>query len=282
MTNGPQKRLRQLIFPLVAAAIALATLSIAAPADAQTAGIPSVGKRFAERGPYSVTVQREPTHTYYSPATLGLGGVRHPVILWGNGTTARPPIYEMLLRHLASHGFIVVAAETPDAGTGREMLAGLDNVARFNSEPGNRFFGVVDLSRVGATGHSQGGGGAVEAGSDPRVDTIFPLEPDRGAAAAVRGPALMMAGEWDTLVEPQSVRAAYQALRAPGGYAELKYATHLTPLVDGGGFRFAATAWARWQLMDDANGRAQFVGARCGLCTSTAWKYEVNAAFPGA
>jgi hypothetical protein len=280
MTAEPHIRPRQLISLVVAAALALATLTIAAPADARTAGFPSVGDRFADSGPYAVTVQRESTHTYYSPTVLGRGGVRHPVILWGNGTTARPWIYELLLRHFASHGFIVVAAETPDAGTGREMLEGLDNLARFDSEPGNRFFGVVDLSRVGATGHSQGGGGAVEAGSDPRVDTVFPFEPDRGVAAAVRGPALMMAGEWDTLVAPQSVHAAYQALRAPGGYAELKWATHLTPLVDGGGFRFAATAWARWQLMDDATARAQFVGAGCGLCTSTGWKYEVNAGFP--
>jgi hypothetical protein len=32
--------------------------------------------------------------------------------------------------------------------------------------------------------------------------------------------------------------------------------------------------------MEDPDGRAQFVGPGCGLCTSRSWKYEVNAAFP--
>jgi pimeloyl-ACP methyl ester carboxylesterase len=279
MLSAP--RSPRLLPSLVAAAVAFAAVLLAAPAaHAQTPGIPSVGTRFAEPGPYRVTVSRESVTTFYSPSTLGGGGARHPVILWGNGTTASPIIYDALLRHFASHGFIVAAANTPQAGTGQEMLAGLDTLTRYDSQPGHRFYGKVDLSRVGATGHSQGGGGAIETGADPRVDTVFPLEPWRGTASAVRGPTLLMAGERDTTVPPASVRTAYQSLTGPGGYAVLKGATHLTALGNAGGFRFAATAWARWQLMDDANARAQFVGPGCGLCTSKSWQYEVNGAFP--
>src|SRR4051812_35554964 len=280
MPSAPRRRLFRLLSGLVTTIVALTTILLVTPAaEAQTPGIPPVGSRFAERGPYSVTVSRESDHTYYSPSMLGGGGARHPVILWGNGTTGRPIVYDALLRHFASHGFIVAAANTPQAGSGQEMLAGLDNLTRFNSQPGHRFHGKVDLDRVGATGHSQGGGGAVEAGADPRVDTVFPLEPWRGTAAAVHGPAFLMAGERDTTVEPQTVRAAHQALGGPGGYGVLKGATHLTALGNAGGFRFAATAWARWQLMDDPDGRAQFVGPGCGLCTSSTWHYEVNAGF---
>ena len=279
MPNAPRNPLVRLLSCLAAVTLT-ATLLGTPAAYAQPPGIPSVGNRFAERGPYTVTVSRETAHTYYSPSTLGGGGAHHPVILWGNGTTASPVIYDALLRHLASHGFIVVAANTPQAGTGHEMLAGLDNLTRYNGQPGHRFYGKVDLTRVGATGHSQGGGGAIETGADPRVITVFPLEPWRGTAAAIHGPALLMAGERDTTVTPASVRTAYQALPGPGGYAVLKGATHLTALGNAGGFRFAATAWARWQLMDDANGRAQFVGPGCGLCASSSWQYEVNGAFP--
>src|SRR4051812_34799638 len=162
MPSAPPKP--RLLPSLVPAAVAFAAMLPVAPAaHAQTPGIPSVGSRFAERGPYSVTVSRESDHTYYSPSMLGGGGARHPVILWGNGTTARPIVYDALLRHFASHGFIVAAVNTPQAGSGQEMLAGLDNLTRFNSQPGHRFHGKVDLDRVGATGHSQGGGGAIEA-----------------------------------------------------------------------------------------------------------------------
>jgi len=34
------------------------------------------------------------------------------VILWGNGTFTTPALYDGLLRHLASHGLIVAAAES--------------------------------------------------------------------------------------------------------------------------------------------------------------------------
>ena len=53
--------------------------------------------------------------TAYRPSTLGQNGVTHPVILWGNGTGSSPSTYAGLLRHLASHGFIVVAANTSNA-----------------------------------------------------------------------------------------------------------------------------------------------------------------------
>jgi hypothetical protein len=146
-------------------------------------GIPSVGSRFAQRGPYRVTVAREATHTYYSPTTLGAAGVRHPVIPWGNGTNTSPAIYDALLRHLASHGFIVAAANMAGA-SGEAILAGLDNLSRYNNQAGHRFYGVVDTSWVGTTGHSMGGGGAITAGNDARVNTVFPIEPYRGRRAS--------------------------------------------------------------------------------------------------
>jgi len=31
-------------------------------------------------------------------------------------------------------------------------------------------------------------------------------------------------------------------------------------------------AWLDWQLKGDRKARAQFVGARCGLCTNSAWQ----------
>lgn len=119
-----------------------------------------------------------------------LGGCRaHPVVLWGNGTGSTPSTYAGLLRHLASHGFIVAAAGTGSAGSGREMLAGLDHLAAEHRRPGSPFHGRVDLDRVGATGHSQGGAGAIGSGADPGVDTVVPIQPGPfGDHRAVHGP----------------------------------------------------------------------------------------------
>ena len=269
-------RLHHLLLALAMAAGLFAL--VPGGADAQAPGLPPVGTNFAAPGPYAVTVQNDAAHTYYSPATLGEGGVDHPIILWGNGTGTTPPVYDGLLRHFASHGFVVAAANTSNAGSGNEMLAGLDNLTVFNGQSGNRFFGHLDLGHVGATGHSQGAGGAVATARDPRIDTIFPLQ-GYGAPTARAGlTAVYFAGQNDTILTPTVVRGSYTGSSGiPAAYAELAGATHFVPVGNAGGFRGPATAWARWHLAGDGNGRGLFVGAGCGLCSSPEWSaYEAN------
>jgi hypothetical protein len=279
-------RLLSLVF------VAVGLLAVA-PARADAAGTvgtqtnqctPPAATNYGNTGPYAVTTQTDSVHTIYSPSNLGsLGCTRHPIILWGNGTLTQPSWYDGLLRHLASHGFIVAAANTSNAGTGQEMLAGIDKLRGFNGQAGNRFNGRVDLDRVGSTGHSQGGSGAVRTAADSRVDTTFPIEGGffAGSAFTYRVPTLFLAGENDTL--KAGIRAQYDATRnVPAAYAELAGASHLTPLGNGGGFRGAATAWARWQLMGDTAARNQFVGSSCGMCSSNDWAvYEANSLLGG-
>src|ERR687894_1974916 len=102
-TTPSPTRLRGLLSLLLAPVLAVG-LFTAVPrgAEAQTPGLPPVTD-FAATGPFAVTVQTDAEHTYYSPATLGQGGIDHPIILWGNGTSASPSTYDGLLRHLASH-----------------------------------------------------------------------------------------------------------------------------------------------------------------------------------
>jgi dienelactone hydrolase len=278
-------RLLSLVFVavgLVAVAAARADARVAVPAQTNQCSPPAAAN-YGSTGPYAVTVQADSTHTIYSPTNLGsLGCAKHPVIIWGNGTFTSPSWYDGLLRHLASHGFIVAAANTSNAGTGQEMLQGIDKLRGFNEQSGNRFYGKVDVDHVGSTGHSQGGSGAVRAAADPRVDTTFPIEGGffAGSAFTYRVPTLFMAGENDTL--KTGIRAQYDATRVPAAYAELAGASHLTALGNAGGFRAAATAWARWQLMGDAAARNQFVGSNCGLCSSSTWAvYEANSQLGG-
>jgi len=279
MDTSLGRRLRLLLALLVMAAAVLA--SSPSPVEAQPTGC-APATNYANAGPFTVTVQADANHTYYSPANLGTNGcATHPVILWGNGTFTTPSWYDGLLRHFASHGFIVAAANTTNAGTGQEMLQGLANLTTFNGQAGNRFNGKVDTSRVGATGHSQGGAGAVRAAMDARVDTLFPLA-GTTTPTGVRGPSFYVVGQNDTL--KATVRSAYDAATTvPAAYAELAGAGHLAVLGDAGGFRPAVTAWARWQLLGDTVASGQFVGANCGLCNSSAWStYEANARLGGS
>ncbi len=245
--------------------VVLATVGVAPAATATTAD------QWSEPGPFAVTVEAlDSAHTVYRPSRLE----RHPVILWGNGTGADPRIYDGLLRHLASHGFVVAAADTPNAGSGQEMLDGATTLIAENSRPGSRYEGKIDTARIGATGHSQGGGGAIAAGADPRVTTTIPIEPGpQGRTSALKGPSFFLGGQFDTIVIPALlVIPRYRATeQVPAIYGELGNATHFTPVGDGGGFRGAITAWFRFWLSGDERARAEFFGASCGLCRDAAW-----------
>jgi hypothetical protein len=256
--------------------------------EAQATGCtPPASSNYANAGPFAVATETDAVSTFYFPSQLGSNGcARHPVILWGNGTITQPSWYDALLRHWASHGFIVAAANTSNAGTGNEMRQGLDTLTRRNGAAGDRFYQKVDVENVGTTGHSQGGSGAMRAAQDPRVDNAFPIEGgffagSSDATLRARVPTMFFAGEADTL--KTGIRSMYDATTSvPAAYGELAGASHLVPLGNGGGFRGASTAWARWRMMGDATAGQQFVGTTCGLCNSNEWAvYDANAPFQG-
>ena len=81
---------------------------------------------------------------------------KHGVILWGPGGGSNPNDYEGIIRRLASHGFVVVAtSESPD-GTNRGIPA-LNWLEKKNPTQGDPLYGKLDMTKVGASGHSMGG-----------------------------------------------------------------------------------------------------------------------------
>jgi hypothetical protein len=112
------------------------------------------------------------------PTNLGANGFRHPIVTWGNGTSATPSQYAYLLSHLASWGFVVIASESPTTGTGQEILDAANYAVARNSDPSSIFFGVLATSRIGAAGHSQGASGVINAmmKSNGAITTTIPIE----------------------------------------------------------------------------------------------------------
>jgi predicted dienelactone hydrolase len=66
---------------------------------------------------------------------------------------------KVLLNHLASHGFVVIASNSPNVqqGTPEPMLAGVTWVLEQNADPTSVMYQRIDTTHVGATGHSRGG-----------------------------------------------------------------------------------------------------------------------------
>lgn len=246
---------------------------LAGPARAQEA------TEYAARGPHTVrNVQAGPGCFFFRPVN-GEGGP-YPVILWGNGTNTMPAIYAPMLGQWASYGFIVAAATTGAAGTGKEMLGCLDYLAKENARAGSAFKGAVDLAHVGAAGHSQGGRGAIMAGRDTRVTATAPIQPytanetyEAGSEARQHGPMLLLSGGADRVADPVgNQEPVFDGANVPVVWATANGAGHSTPSTrDSGPYRAATTAWFLWQLKGDAKAAGMFKGDPCGYCTDPVW-----------
>ena len=239
---------------------------------------------FSSAGPFATVIDRPSSAacTIHRPATLGQNGVTHPVILWGNGTGATPSTYQELLAHWASHGFIVAAANTSNAGNGSQMITCLNFVLAQNTSPSSVYFGKVDPGRIGASGHSQGGAGTVMAGRDGRVTATAPVQPyigfipfggrfDRASIGQQHAPMFLVSGSADTIAVP----ATHQEPIFDGApvfiaWGTLQGATHFETVGNAGDFRGPLTAWFRWQLMDDGAAQRVF-DEPCTLCSDPAW-----------
>jgi hypothetical protein len=237
---------------------------------------------FGMPGPFEVLHESSPADCAIDrPKLLGEGGRLHPVIIWGNGTGApSPAVYAGFFRQWASHGFIVAEANTPNAGTGKEMLACLDWVESEHMRAGSPYQGHVALGRAGASGHSQGGGGAIMVGRDGRIIVTVPimaytqgLGHDKSSESEQHGPMFLVSGSSDTIAPPeQNQHPAFEASNVPTFWGTLQGGDHVT-IALGVVAKYLAptTAWFRLHLMGDESARAMFYSANCGLCSNADW-----------
>ncbi|MEQ1570719.1 MAG: alpha/beta fold hydrolase [Myxococcota bacterium] len=248
-----------------------------------TGTFPPVGS-FEDPGPFDTWVDPSFAEcTVHRPATLGAQGVRHPVVIWGNGTATTPLVYFGLLEHLASHGFVVAAADTPNAGDGSEMLTCLDAVLAADLDPASEYFDRIDEAQVAAAGHSQGGAGALMAALDPRVVASAPVQPyilwiplggefDQDAIGLQHAPMFLLSGGLDTLAIPSIHQdPIFAGASAPVTWATLSNATHFEPVGDGGEFRGPLTAFLRARLMGDLTAAEVVDAPACTLCDAPGW-----------
>jgi hypothetical protein len=221
-----------------------------------------------------------PMFTLFRPMDLRQSGLCHPVITWGNGTGSTPNTYRALLNHFASHGFVVIASNSPQVAQGSPppMLAGVTWVLEQNADPSSVMYQRIDTTHIGATGHSQGGFATTTAGGDARITTIAPL---CGASTQrnLRGPALLFCGGMDTTVMCSSIMNAYNGItNQPVMLANNLAADHANFFTFGGSgntvkpVEAVVTAWMRVHLMGDTALRGRFYGPSCTLCQDTAWE----------
>ena len=170
-----------------------------------------------------------------------------PVVLFSHGAGGYRLVNSELDVGIASWGFVVVsvdylehglAAQVASAGKQtaqpsadqmrtlaaldrRLMLAGLDLVTSESRRAGSVLSGAVDSSRVGAIGHSAGGGTAFDVLSDPRVKVAIGWAPVPPSGAPVDKPTMIIGAGGDIALTPTILAKTYASFPAPKRWVEI-------------------------------------------------------------
>lgn len=207
-------------------------------------------------------------YSLYRPKTLE-EGKKYPIVTWGNGTCALPEGYGTLLKHIASHGIFVVAANSRQVGQNSVMTKALDWAFAANMDMSSPYFGRIDTDKVGAAGHSQGGLATITAASDRRIKTVIIFN---GGASASK-PFLTISGDRDlpftTLSGMKSaVNSAQKAAWIWYHMIPQRGSSdgHLTLITEPLRVVGPSITWFKATLENDAEAKTWFNGAMCKLC----------------
>jgi hypothetical protein len=212
-------------------------------------------------------------YTIFRPACMK-EGEKYPVITWGNGTCGQAGSYAILLGTLASHGFVIFAANSRFTNGGnKEMLKALDFAKAVNEDPNSIYYNKLDLDKVGAMGHSQGSSATAAAAADPRIKAVILFN---GGLSSPDKPFLAVSGDRDiTSYTPAQMMMGVDQATQPGAWLYYHQVLltggnvtgHLTLMEQPERVIDPTVAWWKYLLKGDKEARKMFIGADCGLCT---------------
>jgi predicted dienelactone hydrolase len=147
------------------AAALFGALCILPALQTSSAQVPAELERFEQRGEFKTAKRTQDGFTFFVPDPPD----QAPIVTWGNGTFTRPNTYAALLDDIASHGFLVAAANDSNVGTGQPQKDGIQRAMQL-------FANLT--ARVCTIGHSQGGSGSINAAqTDPSISASWRSSP---------------------------------------------------------------------------------------------------------
>lgn len=186
--------------------------------------------------------------TYPTGGVRGVpvAGKKFPLVVFSHGFAGFRTQSSALTSALASWGFVVASPDHNSRSLTQVLLGPKGSTTDVqdlrqtitlmktkNATKGNLLRGHVDLTRIGAVGHSAGGR-AVEtlATVDPRVDTFVGMA---GASTGALGdgsdvpqqPGMLITGAVDAIVELDRMESAYAAMNDPKRFVLIENAGHL-------------------------------------------------------
>ncbi|HMI85073.1 MAG TPA: hypothetical protein VK550_13320 [Polyangiaceae bacterium] len=206
-------------------------------------------------------------------AKYGQGGVTHPVIVWGNGSTNTVDIWQSFLARVATYGFVVVAPEQTQV-TADHMNAAIDYVLRLASDPTSGDCGKIDTTKIGSTGYSRGGGGAITVASNARITSTF-IFASNGTVKNIKSPWAIIGGDADTTFTWATISTAVTGSTQPAFGAALAGIDH-NGVASNAKSQEGYIGFMRWRFMGDKAGHDIFVGPSCQFCLDTAFSAFVK------
>jgi hypothetical protein len=220
------------------------------------------------------------TYTIFYPQPFETNCL-HPVVAWGNGTTVTGyQVYQFYNQNAASWGMVVIASDNSNVGSGVYHKAAIDYMAKQNTDSSSIFYQKLS-TRVGTSGHSQGGIGATVGagliGSNCEAEVCIA----GGGAVQKTNAFICLTGSAD--IAEASCTATYQAAPGQAFLADWDGGDHFTTETVAGYIagqpgtiqlmRLYA-AWFRCFLADDQVACKLFEGgapSNCGICKDPGW-----------
>lgn len=249
------------------------TTRIEATTGAVSTTVPQTTKPM-QTVPTGVEVKTDGNKKVYYPAALQVTSKKYPVVVWANGTGCATETYDGLLKKIADAGYIVVADSSVMTADGTAQRNSIDYIIGQGGNSSSVFYGKVDSSRVGATGHSQGGRSSVNAAqADSRIKCIVSIAGASSAEEAngLKTPSLFLTGTSDmVVVSSQWCKPSYDAVAGRAVYASLKGGVHTTCMTNPEKVAGYVVSWFDAYLKGDGTAKATFANGG-KLSTDSAW-----------
>jgi len=252
-------------------------------------------KKYADDGPYSVrhdsydaTEPRIGQHQVWYPVDVTTSSHRWPAVVLANGTGVNASRYEVIFRHMASWGFIVVGNEDASSWDGLTSILSLQHLLALDADASSPLYGKVDTTAIGLAGHSQGGVAVYNAATEYDLSHLFRAicpqscsSPDLSTGlgwsfypSKVAVPTLLMAGtgnvDANTICPLAALQQNFDSISGqPVMIGRIKEADHGDVLPRGEAY---TVAWMRFWLCDDNEAAHCFTGEDAEMITNDQWQ----------